>query len=608
MKRANKRPNIRERIFKLMFVADDKYKSFVAIVSGLCRFLFTVTLILFILGLIFWIGFSSSPQNLEGLKGAFRIMFGVIFFTKFIPGLLKFRRAQVFSLVLRSIVFAFSLGVFLANFGLISFGEAARYVFTGNIPIIVAIILIGISEVSGLLHIISSVKIPPALIFSASFLIIIFIGSGLLMMPKAHTGHLTWLDSLFTSVSSVCVTGLIVVDTASSFTTVGKIIIMCLIQIGGLGILTFTGFFSYIFTSGSSFRDNLLLKELFSTETMNNLFKLLAKILILTFLIEIIGALVIYSSLEPDHQNKLLFSIFHSVSAFCNAGFSTSPDNLNSPEIQNNTILQASVASLVILGGIGFPMLTALYAKLKYFIAGIIRKLQGKLKPVIPEKKNVTANIVLFMTVLLILGGAFLYYLFESGSSMKGLDNFRMVIASLFGSISARTAGFNIIDISLWGYPTVFVMMFLMWIGASPGSTGGGIKTTTFALAFRSAWNYIRGRERLKIGNREVGNNTIVRVSSIIFLSIIIISAGFFGLLLSEPEKDPVYLLFESFSAFGTVGLSLADSSTFSDAGKVVDIFLMFVGRVGPLTLLTGFFVTSRTRYSTYPEIEIVIN
>ncbi len=378
MKRANKRPNIRERIFKLMFVAGDKYKSFVALVSGLCRFLFTVTLILFILGLIFWIGFSSSPENLEGLNAAFRIMFGVIFFTKFIPDILKFRRAKAFSLVFRLIVFVFSLGVFLANFGLISFGGPARDIFTGNIPIIVAIILIGISEVSGLLHIISSVKIPPALIFSASFLIIIFIGSGLLMMPKAHTGPLTWLDSMFTSVSSVCVTGLIVVDTASSFTTLGKIIIMCLIQIGGLGILTFTGFFSYIFTSGSSFRDNLLLKELFSTETMNNLFKLLAKILILTFLIEIIGALVIYSSLEPDHKNKLLFSIFHSVSAFCNAGFSTSPDNLNSPDIQRNTILQASVASLVILGGIGFPILTILYTNLKNFIAWDYKEIAGQ--------------------------------------------------------------------------------------------------------------------------------------------------------------------------------------------------------------------------------------
>lgn len=591
-----------------MFIAGDRYKSFAASVSSICRFAVTLTLILFILGMIFYLGFASSPENLEGLRAAFRIMFAVIFFSKYIPGILKFRRLKGLSLILRGFVFVFTSGVFLTNFGIISFSGPLWFILTGNISVIAAIIVLGISEVSGLLGIISSVKIPPALIFSASFLIIIFIGSGLLMMPKAHTGALNWLDSLFTSVSAVCVTGLVVVDTATAFTPLGKIIILCLIQIGGLGILTFTGFFGYIFTSGSSFSDNLLLKELFSAESMNNLLKLLTKILFLTFLIEIIGSFVIYSSLEPNHQDKILFSIFHSVSAFCNAGFSTRSGNLNSPDIQGNYIMLGSVAFLVILGGIGFPVLAGFYTKLKHIITGTFRRLQGKMKPSIPDKKNVSGNIVLLMTLSLILGGALLYFLFESENSMKGLGTASKFIISFFGSISARTAGFNMADISLWGYPTIFVIMFLMWVGASPGSTGGGIKTTTFALAFATVWNYIRGRDRLKIGNREVGTRTITRVLSIIFLSIIIISAGFFGLLLSEPGRDPVYLLFESFSAFGTVGLSLADSSTFSDAGKAIDIVLMFVGRVGPLTLLTGFFVTSRRRYSTYPEIEIVIN
>lgn len=372
--------------------------------------------------------------------------------------------------------------------------------------------------------------------------------------------------------------------------------------------MTFTGFFSYIFTTGSTFRDKLLLKELFSAESMNNLLKLLTKILLLTFLIEIIGALIIYSSLEADHQDRILFSVFHAVSAFCNAGFSTLSGNLNSAGIKYNTTLQASVAILIILGGIGFPVLVNLYANLKHLVAIIIAKLQGKLNPLKPVKKNLTANIVLFTTALLIVGGAMLYYLFESEKSLKGMDLVHKIITSLFGSISARTAGFNMTDISLWGYPTVFMMIFLMWIGASPGSTGGGIKTTTFALAFRTAWNHIRGREKLKIGNREVNSSTITRVLTIIFLSILIISAGFFCLLLSEPGKDPAYLLFECFSAFGTVGLSLADSSTFTTAGKVIDIILMFIGRVGPVTLLTGFFVLSRIRYSQYPEIEIAIN
>jgi trk/ktr system potassium uptake protein len=608
MTKAYKKLNIRERIFKWIFLAGDWYKSFASVVSGFCSFTVTITLFLFILGLIFYVGFGSSPENLAGLKSTFRIMFVVIFFTKYIPGVLNFRKGEGISVIIKLIVFLFSLGVFVSNFGIISFGKPLRDIFTGNIPVVIAILLIGISELSGLFRMINSVKIPPALIFSASFLIIIFIGSGLLMMPRSHTSHLSWLDSLFTSVSAVCVTGLVVVDTATAFTTLGKIIIVCLIQIGGLGIMTFTGFFSYIFMSGSSFRDKLLLKELFSAESMNNLLKLLTKIILLTFFIEIIGALIIYSSLETDHQDKVLFSVFHSVSAFCNAGFSTLSDNLSSTGIQYNTTIQASVAMLIILGGIGFPVLVSLYANLKHFIAIIVTKLQGKLKPVKPVKKNLTANIVLFMTALLIVGGALLYYLFESENSLKGMDTVHKIIISFFGSISARTAGFNITDISLWGYPTVFIMISLMWIGASPGSTGGGIKTTTFALAFRTAWNHIRGREKLIIGNREVNSSTIIRVLSIILLSILVISAGFFCLLLSEPGKNPAYLLFECFSAFGTVGLSLADSSTFTSAGKVVDIILMFIGRVGPLTLLSGFFVVSRIRYLQYPEIEIAIN
>jgi Trk-type K+ transport system membrane component len=212
------------------------------------------------------------------------------------------------------------------------------------------------------------------------------------------------------------------------------------------------------------------------------------------------------------------------------------------------------------------------------------------------------------MTFILILVGTLLYYLFESEKSLNGMDNIRKIIISFFGSVSARTAGFNVIEITLWSYPTIFLMIFLMWIGASPGSTGGGIKTTTFALAIRTTWNFIRGKEQLKIGNREISNSTITRVLSIIFLSFILIGSGFFSLLLSEPGKDPVKLLFECFSAYATVGLSIVDSATLTSAGKIVDMILMFVGRVGPLTLLTGFLLSSRKRYSRYPEVEIMIN
>jgi len=252
--------------------------------------------------------------------------------------------------------------------------------------------------------------------------------------------------------------------------------------------------------------------------------------------------------------------------------------------------------------------LVNVYSFFKHIIIIIIRKVSGRQIPVIPEQRNVSVRIVLFMTIFLILAGSFMYFFFESENSLHGMSNAQKFIVSFFGSVSARTAGFNITDISLWGYPTIFIMILLMWIGASPGSTGGGIKTTTLAIALGSVWNNIRGREQLQIGNREISSSTLVRVLSIIFLSLLIITAGFFGLLLSEPGKNPTHLLFECVSAFSTVGLSLADTATFSQAGKIVDILLMFVGRVGPLTLMTGFLISYHKKYSRYPEIDIIIN
>jgi trk system potassium uptake protein TrkH len=608
MSQNDKKLKTYERIFKILFVAGDRYKSFIGWFNGFCRLGFSITFFLFLIAFLFYIGFINSEENSRMLRSMFRILFFILFFLKFLPEIMQIRKKAISSIIVGIIVFLFSFGVFLSNFHIINDNKSLWDFFNGNTQVVIAIFLLGLSEISSIARVISSIKIPPALLFATSFLVIILIGSGLLLMPKAHAFPLSFLDSFFTSASAVCVTGLIVVDTSTAFTTLGKIIILCLIQIGGLGIMTFTGFFSYIFTSGSSFRDRLLLKEIFSSKSMSNLFKVLTEILLLTFLTEIIGVIIIYISLDDNSSNRLLSSLFHSVSAFCNAGFSTLSDNLYSTGIRYNYGIQLSVALLIILGGLGFPVLLKVYSNLKHFIIVITRRVRGKHAPVLPEQRNVSGRIVLFMTAFLIMAGTGLYYFFEKETSLSGMDHTQKFIVSFFGSVSARTAGFNIIDISLWGYPTVFLMILLMWIGASPGSTGGGIKTTTFAIALRSVWNNIRGRQQLVIGNREIGHSTIIRVLSIILLSILTITAGFFCLLVFEQGKNPVHLLFESVSAFCTVGLSLANTSTFSQAGKIVVILLMFIGRVGPLTLLTGLMVSYHKKYSRYPEIDIIIN
>lgn len=598
----------REILFKRLFLVNDKLKSFVIVFIRLCRTLLTITLLVFFIAFTFYIGIVNAEEDILRLRSAFRILFLMVFFSKFMPEILHFRNKTILSIFFEIIVFLFSLGVLLSNFGIVKSNISFWTFFSGNIPVTIAIFLIAISEISVLARLISSMNVPPALLFSSSFLIIILIGSGLLMLPNAHTLPLTFLNSFFTSVSAVCVTGLIVVDTATFFTPLGKIIIICLIQIGGLGIMTFTGFFSFVFASSSSFRDRLLLKEIFSSQSLDNLFKLLTKIILWTFLTEAIGALLIYRSLDPTSSNRVIFSIFHAISAFCNAGFSTLSNGLYSVGIRHNYSVQITVALLVILGGIGFPVLLNVYSFIKQFIVVLIRKVQRRRIHAIHTQMNISGRIVIVMTLLLIAVGSGLYFIFESENSMNGLDNTQKFIISFFGSVSSRTAGFNITDISLWGYPTVFLMIFLMWIGASPGSTGGGIKTTTFAIALRSAFNSVKGRQHLVIGNREIGSGTIIRVLAIIFLSILIIIVGFFCLMISEPTKNPVHLLFESVSAFSTVGLSLANTSSFSDTGKIIVILLMFIGRVGPLTLLTGLLLSYRKNYSRYPEIDIIIN
>jgi potassium uptake TrkH family protein len=472
--------------------------------------------------------------------------------------------------------------------------------------ILISFVLI-FSEADKIFFGISSLKIPPTLLFVLSFLIIILIGSGLLMLPKAHTLPITYLDALFTSTSAVCVTGLIVLDTSTAFTTTGQIIILVLIQIGGLGIMTFTGFLAYIFTGTASLSDRMMLKDILSSENLGSLFRVLIKILLITFLTEFIGAVFIYFNTPGEVADKMLFSVFHSISAFCNAGFSTLPQGLSTDIVHYNYNIHFIAAFLIILGGIGFPVLLVLIKSFTRFFVAISHKVQHK-KKLYFGSRDMNTSIVLTTTIALLVTGTAIYYLLEKDSSLSGLTPYQQVVTAFFGSVSARTAGFNIVDISLWTYPTVFIMIFLMWVGASPGSTGGGIKTTTFAVAIRAAVNFVRGRNNLEIRHREIGSGTILRVTVVIILSIVIIFSGFLGLLIFEPSKNPVHLLFESFSAFGTVGLSLVNTATLNENSKWIIIFLMFIGRIGPVTLLTGIFISQRKKYYKFPVQDIIIN
>jgi potassium uptake TrkH family protein len=597
-----------EKLFRVNLLARDILSKSTAVIKSLTLAVLYFATVLFFLLFVYYIGFSHTDEAFLRMRRAFHIVFILLFISRLIVGILSLKREKRLSFGIRISVLVFSFFVFLPVSGIVNSESVFWNFFGSDGVVIVTSFVIGILEIPRIFRLISSVNFPPALIFSSSFLLIILIGSGLLMLPNSRTVPLRYQDVLFTSVSAVCVTGLTVTDTVSSFTYMGKIIILCLIQLGGLGIMTFTGFFSYLFTSKSSLQERLLLKDIFSSESLGNLFKILIKILFFTFLLEAGGAVLIYYSLGPGSADRVFYSMFHSVSAFCNAGFSVFPDGLMSESLNKNYILLSSITILIIAGGLGFPVMIRFYSVVKsrlHDVLDFIFRRQFHLKR---ERLDVGSRIALITTLLLIISGTIILFLTERKSSISGMSIPGQLFLSYFNSVTARTAGFNMSDLTILCNPSVFILIMLMWIGASPGSTGGGIKTSTFSLAVLSSWSNIRGRKSLEIGRTEINPGTLNRVLSIITLSLLFIGTGFFGLLIAEPGKNPVHLLFEAVSAFSTTGLSLADSSTLSHSGKSIVMMLMFAGRVGPLTLLTGLFFAGSRKYYSYPGKFISIN
>lgn len=451
-------------------------------------------------------------------------------------------------------------------------------------------------------YLLSKIKIHPGGIITLSFAFIIIVGSILLMLPKAtpDTVHFKYIDALFTSTSAVCVTGLTSVDTATSFTFLGKLIILFLIQVGGLGVMTLTTFFAAFLAGGISFKVRLMMKDLLSQESISEVANLLMKIALFTFVIEIIGALILYISLGgnflfPD-WNLIWISIFHSVSAFCNAGFSLFSDNLMNPLTYHNYLFTTTIMILIIFGGIGFTVLSNIVSLNPF----------SKQYKRIRYKLRLHTKLVLITTCLLILTGAFLIFITELYSGAN-YNIFESLYQSLFLSVTSRTAGFNIFPTEKLLAPTMFIIIILMWIGASPGSTGGGIKTSTISIAFLTFINLIRGKERLELFNRQISEEIIKKSFIIIFASIIVLAIGVFFLLLFEPDKNSLDLIFEVTSALGTVGLSRGITSYLGDGGKTVIILTMFIGRIGALTFFMAFFRQQQESKYTLPYENIMI-
>lgn len=453
----------------------------------------------------------------------------------------------------------------------------------------------------------------PAQLFIASFLIMIILGTLLLMLPKATHEGISALDALFTSTSAVCVTGLIVVDTGTYFTHLGQTIILVLIQLGGLGIMTFASYFSYFFRGKSTYENQIMLKDMTNSEKIGEVFTVLKKIVLLTFTIELIGAIFIFFSVQGGAvkglANRLFFSIFHSISSFCNAGFSTLENSLYEPEFKFNYSLQLIVVTLFILGGIGFPILFNLYKYFVYYIKNQFQKFSNPEKSVyLPWVISLNTRIVLVTTTVLLVAGSVLFYFFEYNNTLAEHSTFGKMVVAFFGAATPRTAGFNSVDMSALNFSTVMIIFILMWIGASPGSTGGGIKTSTFALATLNFFSLARGKDRVEVFKREISDLSIRRAFAIIALSLMVIGTAVFLIASFDEEKTLLSIAFECFSAYSTVGLSVGITPDLSSAAKVVIIATMFIGRVSMLTILIA--ILRRVKYLNYkyPQEEILMN
>ncbi len=473
----------------------------------------------------------------------------------------------------------------------------------------IAIIVFFFRAISALRFNYNKNHLNPAQIFIISFVSIIILGTILLMLPNATYEGISILDALFTSTSAVCVTGLIVVDTGTYFTVFGQTVIVLLIQAGGIGIMTFTSYFGYFFKGGASYQNRLMIQDMNNSQRIAEVFGTLKKIILITFIIELAGVVIIYFSIDGHVMemtgNRIFFSIFHSVSGFCNAGFSTLSNSLYETGFRFNYTLHITIAILFIIGGLGFPIVFNALTYLRHLVANRLLKRQAVCSPWIVA---LNTRIALITTLSLLIAGTFFFYVFEYNNTLAEHSGLGKIVTAFFGAATPRTAGFNTVDTSALNFSTIMIILFLMWIGASPGSTGGGVKTSTFAIAILNFLSIARGKDRIEVFKREISPISTRRAFAILSLSIIIIGLSILLLTFCDGEKGLLPIAFESFSAFSTVGLSLGITSQLSDPGKVIIIFTMFIGRVSMLTILVAFLRRMVNLKYKYPVEDVLIN
>jgi len=440
----------------------------------------------------------------------------------------------------------------------------------------------------------------PTRIFVLSFAAVIMTGGILLWFPFSATkAHLRFVDALFSSTSAVCVTGLVVIDIGKDLSALGQVITIFLFQIGGLGIITFSTVFFVLMGRGISFKGRDIVQSTFLHTPRTDFLVIAKSVLLFTFIFELLGTLFLFIRFSQDFSIgwALYHAAYNAISAFNNCGYSLFSDNLMG--YQGDLTVNLTIMGLIVVGGIGFIVQYEVFSKLR----GVQKKL------------SVHTRIVMITTAILILSGAILFYLFERNHIIKGVPVQTKILTSFFQSITPRTCGFNTVDIGLLANDTILLLIMLMFIGASPGSTGGGVKTTSAALLVMMLWNRLKGNEDVNIFNRTIPREIMSRTLSIIFASAfsiaiitsVLLITGRGNLPITESRHFFVEYLFDTVSAFGTVGLSMGITPKLNDIQKYALIIMMFAGRVGPLTLAFSLSRGTGQRRITYAEEGVMV-
>jgi len=436
------------------------------------------------------------------------------------------------------------------------------------------------------------------------YILAILVGSVFLSLPMASEGApLPFIDALFTATSAQCVTGLTVIDTGSGLSVFGQSVVLCLIQLGGLGITTFSVYLFFFLRLGVGVKGRWLINETLLHTPVQSLRDLINSIILISIAIEAVGTAILSFVFVPDLglSHGLFTALFHSVSAFCNAGFSLFSDSLIG--YRGNMTVNLTVMGLIILGGIGFLVIREVMDLV------LARKSNGR------SRFSLHSRIVLWTSGLLILGGAALIILLETNGALAGLTGREKILTAFFQSVTARTAGFNTIDMNHFRISTLLLMIFLMFVGASPGSAGGGIKTTSLAIFLAILHSRLKGNPHTNVSKRTISTETVTKTLALVMLASLVVGAALFFLVLvqhpgaSARQPDDVFLkyFFETVSAFGTVGLSMGATGLLTTGGKAIIIVLMFVGRVGLLTVAYTFARRLSPTATRYAEENIMI-